>query len=302
MKKSNHPVIQRVLTERFQGQETRRELFTKLESLLGRSVLALFTSFRFPVMLEAADVDMVEGVLQKMDLSKGLALLISSPGGSGLAAERLIRICRSYSGTGEYWAIVPSKAKSAATLACFGASKIVMSPTSELGPVDPQLAYASDGGVGVRWSAHNVIQSYKDLFKGAVKAKGNLEPYLLQLGRYDSRDIAEFETEVALSKDISRRALQTGMMRRKTPRAIMKSIDVFLTPTVTKSHGRAIYADEAKKCGLNIEIAEVSKALWTACYELYIRTDQFCSTTVSKCVETREHSFNAAAPGGHDEN
>ncbi|GAH14065.1 unnamed protein product, partial [marine sediment metagenome] len=44
-----------------------------------------------------------------MDLSKGLALIINSPGGSGLAAERIINVCRSYSGTEEFWAIVPNK-------------------------------------------------------------------------------------------------------------------------------------------------------------------------------------------------
>lgn len=74
-----------------------------------------------------------------MDLSKGLIIMINSPGGDGLAAERIINVCRSYSGTGEYQVIVPGKAKSAATMVCFGASAIYMSPTSELGPVDPQI-------------------------------------------------------------------------------------------------------------------------------------------------------------------
>lgn len=64
-------------------------------------------------MIDDADADMLEGILQKLDLTNGLALLISSPGGSGLAAERIINICRNYSVTGEYSAIVPGKAKSA---------------------------------------------------------------------------------------------------------------------------------------------------------------------------------------------
>lgn len=138
---ASHPVIRQVLTERLQGPETRRTLFERLEALLQRPVLAYFTSFAQPVMIQDQDVDLIEGVLQKLDLSNGLAILISSPGGFGLAAERLINVCRSYSGTKDYWAIVPSKAKSAATMFCFGASKILMSPTSEMGPVDPQLVY-----------------------------------------------------------------------------------------------------------------------------------------------------------------
>ena len=51
-----------------------------------------------------------------MDLSKGLALIISSPGGDGLAAERIINVCRHYSETKEYWAVVPNKAKSTARM------------------------------------------------------------------------------------------------------------------------------------------------------------------------------------------
>ena len=111
----SHPVIRQVLKERFQGQETRRELFQRLDALLGRPVIAFCTSFTQPVMILDQDVDMIEGVLQKMRLDNGLALMISSPGGMALASERLINVCRRYSGTGEYWAIVPSKAKSAGT-------------------------------------------------------------------------------------------------------------------------------------------------------------------------------------------
>ena len=55
------------------------------------------------------DAEMLENVLRGEDLSNGIALLISSPGGFALAAERMIRILRSYSGTNEYWAIVPGK-------------------------------------------------------------------------------------------------------------------------------------------------------------------------------------------------
>jgi len=47
-------------------------------------------------------------------------------GGDTLAGERVVNICRAYSGTGDYWALVPGRAKSAATIICMGASKIIM--------------------------------------------------------------------------------------------------------------------------------------------------------------------------------
>lgn len=56
-----YPVIQQVLAEENQGHETRRKLFSKLEMALGKPVVSFFTSFNFPVMIEDADADMLEG-------------------------------------------------------------------------------------------------------------------------------------------------------------------------------------------------------------------------------------------------
>ncbi len=195
-------IHKRVLNEQGQMHETRKVLFVSLEKELKRPVITFFTSFVHPVMIEDADADMLEGVLRKTDLSKGLALIISSPGGDGLTSERIINICRSYSGTKEYWVIVPGKAKSAATMICLGASKIIMGSSSELGPIDPQIAITEDNKVK-RFSVYNIVESYNELFSKAVKEKGNLQPYLQQLSNYDEREIKEMKSAMALSEDIA---------------------------------------------------------------------------------------------------
>ena len=96
-------VMGRVLKEENQQHGTRSGLFVDLNKELGRPMLSFFTSFVHPVSIEGGDVDMIEGCLQTMDLSNGLAIMLSSPGGDGLAAERIVNICRQYSGTNEYW-------------------------------------------------------------------------------------------------------------------------------------------------------------------------------------------------------
>jgi len=280
-------VYDRVLDEQTQAHPTRRHLFATLTEGLERPVVTFFTSFRYPVMLEDDDADMLEGVLRNLDLSKGLALCISSPGGDGLAAERIVNMCRAYSGTGEYWVIVPGKAKSAGTMVCFGASKIIMGPTSELGPVDPQV---QDGDQ--LFSVYNVVQSYEKLFARAVKEKGNLQPYLQQLSIYDEREIAELRAAMELSKDISGRVLASGMMQGKSEKDIYADIKTFLTPEMTKTHGRPIYRDEAQVCGLNVEMADPDSDQWACVYDLYIRTNQFVQTVAAKCIESADHSFS----------
>ena len=291
-KKELEPVIQQVMTEQNQGHETRKRILIELEKELKRPIASFFTSFRFPVMIEDADADMLEGVLQKMDLSSGLVLFISSPGGDGLAAERIINVCRSYSKTNDYWAIVAGKAKSAATMICFGASKIIMGATSELGPIDPQLT-TSENGMVRRFSVYNVVESYDDLFSRAVNEKGNLQPYLQQLANYDEREIKEFRAALSLSEDIAIRTLASGMMKGISEDDIKKRIKIFLTPERTKTHGRPIYREEALSCELQIESKDVKDKFWNLVYELYIRTNNFVSKKAAKCIESKNHSFVA---------
>jgi ClpP class serine protease len=177
-----------------------------------------------------------------MDLSNGLALFVSSPGGDGIAATRIINICRNYSGTDEYWAVVPSRAKSAATLICMGASEIIMSASSELGPVDPQWVETDEKGRPNRYSIYDIVSSYEKLFSDAVSEnKGNLEPYLQQLKEYHPWDIAKFKKLCSLSKDIAVKALKTGMMKDLEEDEIIKNIGIFLTTKETKVHERPIF-------------------------------------------------------------
>ena len=286
------PFITQVLQEQHQSHEMRKHLIKNIEEKYDRPVLSFFTSFTYPVMIEDGDANMIEGMLSKMNLAKGLLLIISSPGGDGLASERIINICRNYSGTGEFWAMVPNKAKSAATMICFGASKIIMSPTSELGPIDPQLA-VTENDVTKRYSICNIIDSYNDLFQRAVNTNGNLEPFLQQLENFDEREIKEFEKQKELSVDIAIRALKEGMLSEFDTDTIKEKIKIFLTPDEKKVHGRSIFINEAEKCGLKIEKLDLNNDNWKLINELFIRTNYFVDVKVAKCVETKDESFQA---------
>jgi len=288
------PVYKKVREEQLQDHATRKALYEKIEKIIDRPVISLCTSFRYPVMLEDSDADMLEGVLRACDHKKGLALLISSPGGVGLTAERIITICRSYSATGEYSALVPAKAKSAATMICLGASEIIMGNTSELGPIDPQMSVLEDDRVK-RFSLYNVVKSYETLFGKAVKEKGHLEPYLQQLSNYDEREISEFRTELSLAEDIAVRALQSGMLKTLPAKDIRKKISIFLIPEKrAKVHARPINAADALSCGLNIKLKGVKDKLWDPLYELYIRLNNYVSiNSNAKIIECCDMSYSA---------
>ena len=66
-----------------------------------------------------------------------LHLMLDTPGGYGEIAVRMARSMQAR--CNKLTVIVPDRAKSAGTLLAMGAHSILMGPTSDLGPVDPQL-------------------------------------------------------------------------------------------------------------------------------------------------------------------
>ncbi len=239
---------------------------------------------------------MLEEILQNCDCpGKELVLLINSPGGEAFAAERIVNICRSFSPKG-FKVIVPKMAKSAATMVCLGATEIGMSPTSELGPVDPQIPILD--GDEVRYlAAHEIIESYTDLFKKANRTKGRLEPFLQQLQRFDARDIRRIVSAQELSASIAVKSLKLGMLSRLTESQIKRKIAPFLNPAITKAHGRPIYHDVAEKCGLNVKLYDIKSDFWKQVWELYMRCNYVVSNAslrYSKMVETVEDYFVAS--------
>ena len=282
-----------------QGHGTRMQLYVDLEKQLdGRHVVAFFTSFLWPVTISDGDPDMIEEALDSVpDDGKEIVLLINSPGGEGVAAERIVNVCRSYSAGNSFSVIVPRKAKSAATMICFGARKIGMSKTSELGPVDPQIVVSNDQGQPVSvHAAHEIIESYEDLMTKANKTKGRVEPYLQQLARFDARDIRRIRSAQALSSSISIKCLKAGAMSSKSQADIEKKIKPFLDPAYTKMHSRPIYHDEAQRCGLPIELYGLKSPVWALVSALYLRLNHFCSSHASKVVETVSDLYAAPIP------
>lgn len=208
-----------------------------------------------------------------------------------MAAERIIQICKSYS-KGDFETIVPARAKSAATMVCLGSDKILMSPTSELGPIDPQVPIKLDDD-GPRWiAAHYVTKVFDDLFSKASAATGRIEPYLQQLNKFNSVYIEQLRAATKLSEDIAVNSLQKGMMAGKTEEEIKVAIKPFTNPELTMSHGRGINFDKAKECGLNIELIPLDSELWQVVWGLYERSKYVVNNT-NKIVETGEEGYHA---------
>ncbi len=94
---------------------------------------------------------------------QAMHMLLSSPGGDGETAVRLIRSAQAR--CSELTVVVPTQAKSAATVIALGSHKILKGPTSDLGPVDPLLHFESHGLV----SAKDIIATLDRAEKAVIR-------------------------------------------------------------------------------------------------------------------------------------
>lgn len=286
----------RVNQETTQGWDLRRGLIAKIEESFGGKVVVYFTSFlNEAAMIHDKDAEMLENILSSEHQGGKLLLVLSSPGGIGLAAERIVHVCRAYS-DGDFEVVVPHMAKSAATMICFGASRIHMSPTSELGPVDPQVKYLNgEAGKPFTISAQEYLRSYEQLMEKATSGKAKrIEPLLQELMHYDARYIEQLRSWQALAESISVKLLKSGMMSKLSESAIKKHISAFLVQKQTRSHGRMITMGEALKCGLNVNRIELRSELWNWIWELYVRADYVLSGRCSKILESSKSGLSTA--------
>ncbi len=283
----------RVHQEVVQGAELRQTLIAKLERQFDARVVTLFASFyKQEAVLVDTDAEMIENVLAAQSNGKKIVLILNSAGGFGLAAERIVNTIRAY--TNSFEVVVPHMAKSAATLICFGADKIHMSRTSELGPVDPQATYTTTEGDDPSWiSAEEYIRSYDQLMGKATSGDyPRIEAFIQQLARYDDRFIEQLRSSRDLADDISVRLLQVSMMRGSSKTEIRKKIKAFLSQEMKKHHGRMILYDEAVNCGLKVNLIDLQSDEWNNIWELFVRSNWVVTHRAVKLMESRATSLS----------
>jgi hypothetical protein len=219
---------------------------------------------------------MLEGILSQSAPERPLLLLLNSNGGLPLSAERLVHVARTYAPK-DFYTMVIQKAKSAATMVCLGSDKIIMTKTAELGPIDPQIV------VGNERARRISVDSYLDAYNNLMKQLSMLDMntanpvgLLHQLERFDAAHVEEMRKVQQLGIDITTRFLGAYMMKGEPKRRISSVVQQFSSSSMHKSHGRPIWATEAKDAGLNVDIVEQGSDVWMASYELVARYDHLC--------------------------
>jgi hypothetical protein len=148
--------------------ERKRQLQRISELRGGRDVLVFAADLnkeRAPISIGYVDVLPISDQLSNLR-GNALDLILETPGGSGEAAEDIVRILRgTYS---DFAVIVPGWAKSAGTIMAMAADEILMGATSALGPIDAQLVWQEK-----RFSAGALLEGMRKI-KEEVETTGVL--------------------------------------------------------------------------------------------------------------------------------
>jgi len=241
----------------------RQGLIKEIETITATNLICYVSPRR---LIDRDDVIATVDLLHNITPGSPIDLLLHSPGGDIDAAEKLITLIRRRAGDAPVRVVIPDFAKSAATLIALGANTIVMSDSSELGVIDPQVELPDSNGHLQSLSA----QSYLDAFRlHATNLKDDPDDPVarLMLSKMEPAVVRKLERMTTRSRSIAEALLQTAMVKQEdTAREIAKDLS---NTKKWHSHGQMISHEAALKVGLSVSYLPPNDPLWLMYWSLF---------------------------------
>jgi hypothetical protein len=219
-------------------------------------------------MLFSYGVNLFEELVYDADPDQDLHLLLATPGGDGETAVRLARSAQAR--CKEFTVIVPDQAKSAGTILALGAHHVLMGPTSDLGPIDPQFQIGPAGQSGLV-SAKDIIAAVE---YAEVSIQANPETYTLHsalLSDVTALMVQQARSALDRSDDILVEALRSNPARSQEE---VESLWTALRdPLIVnpKSHGAILSEIDADELGLPITMVDPRSDQWQLIWRLWMK-------------------------------
>jgi len=185
------------------------------------------------------------------DLPDGpLDVLLHSPGGSPEAAESIVQVLRTRFNPIRF--IVPITAKSAATMIAMSGNEILMPPSAELGPIDPQFRLSDGAGGIVMVPAQALIDQFRQA-QAEISSNPRLAPaWSPVLIRYGVGLFQMSLDAIQLSKDLVHQWLKSYMFSdRPNPDSdAQRVVDYLADHNRFRSHGRRVSLTDIQGVGV----------------------------------------------------
>lgn len=259
---SKTPAFQAIHAARYQ----RQELIRTIEAGTRRQLICYVGGLK--TLISRDDVVFLVDLLHNVEPNKDVDLLLHTPGGDMDAAEKLITMVRNVVGTAMLRVVVPDFAKSAGTLMALGADYIVMSDSSELGPIDPQIALNDGNGNRVVTPIQSYLEAYREQVEMLDKNPGNVAAQIM-LQKFDPARLKLFETALERARVFAETQLKYGMFRAPKMGNFTEIASELMNANKWQSHGQMIGHADAAQLGLSIEYLNSRSKLWQGYWQLY---------------------------------
>jgi Serine dehydrogenase proteinase len=249
------------------GRYQRQAMIRDIQSVTGRTLVSYTAAPGVPI--DREDVLPVVDLLHHIRPGSDIDLLLHTSGGDMDASEKVASMLWSKIGaTGTLRVIVPDYAKSAGTLLAIAADTIVMSDSSELGPIDPQLVRRTpDGGLTVTAVQHH-LEAY-DECRTTFKNDPDDPAAAHAFSQFNPVAIHGYRTVVNRARQLSDKHLKEGMFRRGTAGPYTAITSSLLDTRQWLSHSQMIGRHEAQQIGLNIDYRDTDDTEWQAWWRLH---------------------------------
>ena len=274
-----------VLAQKSPLDTVRSKYIKEMSQMTGRNVIAYYSGFlqnsSHLCTMSDDDKNGFMTAVHGLDATKGLDLILHTPGGDIAALESIGYYLRAKFGT-DIRAFVPMISMSAGTMLACCAKEIIMGKQSNIGPFDPQI-----GGV----PAHGVIEEAQKAMQDIIKNPATAAYWQFTLSKLNPTFIGECEKAIQWATTIVSEWLITGMFdgdpdAQQKAEAICSSLN---NHSSTFAHARHIHSDKASQIGLKIIPMEADQALQDivlTIHHSYMHT--FGGSTAAKIIENHE--------------
>jgi len=231
----------------------RRKYLSQLNQHTGRNVIAYYSGFLskpsvWGMEINDEDKNGFMMAVHGMDKSKGLDLILHTPGGSIASTQSIVDYLHKIFDC-DIRAFIPQIAMSAGTMMACSCREIWMGKHSNLGPIDPQV-----NGI----PAYGVLSEFRRACREMKRDPAMIEVWGRIISQYRPTFLGRCENAIKWSNEFVEQQLQKVMFashpRRKTlPRAIVKQLSHYDT---NRTHERHIHMEECIEMGLNVKSLE----------------------------------------------
>jgi len=265
----------------------RRKYVQSLHEKTGRNIIVYYSGFLQKPELRAEnavndnDKNGLMTAVNGLDSSKGLDLILHTPGGDTAATESIVDYLWQKFDK-DIRCFVPQMAMSAGTMIACSCKEIWMGRQSSLGPIDPQF-----NGI----PAHGVLEEFNRALLEIEKNPKTIPIWQAVVAKYPPAFLGECEKAVKWSAELITAWLLRNMLENNHRKdVIVKDIEKELIDhSISYAHNRHLSANKCEQIGLNIKHLESDQDLQDrvlSVHHIYFHT--LSSTPAVKIIENHQ--------------